>query len=135
MANKNNQIMLQASDQVTGDYSPALKSLASASGFLFSFPKLAFHMMITFYLFLIIFAIAAGPNGASPSLMQFVMVWHFLAFPTWLLRSLTLRLCKNPLGMLAFFLGVLLVILRFHSCLSVAMSNILTWAKAAIMAL
>ena len=77
--------------------SAALKSFFPASSLMTSFPPLAFHMMITFYALLIAVAIAKGPDGQSPSLMAFILLWHFCAIPAWILRSLTLKLCKTPL--------------------------------------
>jgi hypothetical protein len=131
MANRNHPIVLQVPEQMTGPVNPIFKTLGSASGMLNAFPKLALHMMITFYLVLIIMAIIIGPQK-PPSLMVFVLYWHLTVIPAWILRSLTLWLCKTPLGMLVCFAAFLLLLLLFQQDLTAGLETIKTWIRYAL---
>jgi hypothetical protein len=114
------------------DLGAAAKNLFPAAGLFANFPPLAFHMMITFYVLLIIVAMAKGAGGESPSLMAFVLLWHFCAIPAMLLRSLTLKLCRSPLGMLLCFTALLFLLLLLQKHLSIAFLNIGEWVKDAL---
>lgn len=91
---------------------------------------LSIHMMITFYLLLLVMAALAGEGGKSPSLMAFVVVWHVIALPIWLLRNLMLKLCHNPLGILLCFTIFAGVVVSFHEHLVTGLTNISHWIEA-----
>jgi hypothetical protein len=114
------------------DYVAAAKNLFPAVGLFGSFPPLAFHMMLTFYVLLIIVAMVKGAGGQCPSLMAFILLWHFCAIPALFLRSISLKLCRTPLGMLLCFTALLLLILLLQKPLSIAFLNIGKWVKDAI---
>ena len=107
-----------------------LRELAPAPRMLLSFPGVALHMMVTFYLTLLLVAIAAGESGSSPSLMAFILIWHAAAIPAWFLRSLCLRLCSNSFGLLLFFTAILLLVYMLQGQISIGIHNILTWIQA-----
>jgi hypothetical protein len=113
------------------DFLRGARTVSSASGWLSTFPNLAFHMMITFYLLLIIMAVIMGPEKESPKLMFFVVLWHLFAFPTWLARGLMLKICRAPLGMLLCFLVILILLFLLQQQLITAPHTITKWTQEA----
>jgi hypothetical protein len=74
-----------------------------------------------------------GKEGKSPSLMTFVLVWHFFALPAWILRSFTVRMCKKPYGMLICFVVIAILFFVLQSYLITAVTNIKSWIKDALL--
>lgn len=131
MSHQKTPIALQVPEQITGPLNPIMKTLGSASGVLNAFPKLALHMMVTFYLMLIIMAILVD-SESPPSLMAFVLYWHCFAVLTLGIPSLIFWLCKSPLGMLACLTVVFLLILILHDNFANALETIESWLKFAL---
>lgn len=132
MRTRNNTIYLPAAQPTMRDLSKVLGTVLSTSGLLAAFSPLAFHMMVTFYLVLIGVAIVVGKNGACPSLMTFVLVWHFFAIPAWFLRSFTVKACKKPVGMFICFIVVAILFFVLQPYLITAVTNIKSWIKDAL---
>ncbi len=136
MSHKSNENIWQAAEPTLRHLNPVwrdvFKDVVSASNLFAGFPSVAIHMMITFYLMLIIVAMAAGSGGSSPNLMTFVLLWHVFAIPAWILKCLILKLCQSPFGMLLFFTFVLVLVFLFQKPLIMALTNIANWAKLVI---
>jgi hypothetical protein len=133
MRTKNTTTNLPAAQTTVKDLINVLGTVVSTSSLLTVFPTLAFHMLITFYLLLIIMAMVVGKDGKSPSLMTFVLLWHFFALPTWILRSFTVKTCKKPCGMLIFFIVVVILFFVLQPHFITAMANIKSWIKVALL--
>lgn len=118
-----------ATSAIMRDLKSVLKPTFPGPGLFASYYFLGFHMMVTFYLMLLIMAMLAGSGGQSPSLMAFVVLWHVFAVPIWLLRNLTLKLCQRPLGMLLCFTIAAGIIVLIQRPLIIALTNISNWIK------
>lgn len=136
MSHKSNENIWQAAEPTLRHLNPVwrgvFKDAISASKLFAGFPSVAIHMMITFYLMLIIVAMAAGSGGSSPNLMAFVLLWHFCAIPAWILKCLILRLCQSSFGQLLFLTVVLFLVFLLQKPLIMALTNIADWAKMAL---
>lgn len=131
MAHHHAPIALPVPEPLTGPLSPIMKTLGSASGVLNAFPKLALHMMVTFYLMLIIMAIILDPEN-PPSLMAFILYWHLFALLTLGVPTLTVWLCKSPLGMLGCLAVVVLLLLFWQDDFARALQTIASWLRTAL---
>lgn len=127
MSAKNNHNVLQAPlPDLT-----LLRDAASAGKIFLGFPTVALHMMITFYLTLLAFAIAAGEKGQCPDLMSFIIIWHLAAVPAWFLKTITLKMCGTPWGMFLFFLMLGILVFSLKEYLLLGQYNIGRWISEA----
>ncbi len=124
----------QAAESLWRDLKPVSKSPLSIFKLEIEFPTIAIHMMITFYVTLLLIAILKGPNAHSPGLMSFVLIWHAMAIPCWFLKSLFERLWSNTFGALLFFLLIFFLIYLFHHQIGIGLLNIINWAGEADLA-
>jgi hypothetical protein len=132
MRTNSNTVNLPPPQSTMREINGILGTVLSTSGLLAAFSPLAFHMMMTFYLVLIGVAIVAGKNGTCPSLMTFFIVWHLFSFPAWILRSLVVKACKKPVGMLICFVMVAFLFFVAQPYLITAAANIKSWIKGAL---
>lgn len=132
MRTNNNTANSPAAQSTMSDLNRVFGTVLSTSGLLAAFSPLAFHMMMTFYLLLIISAIVVGKGAKSPSLMTFVLIWHLAAIPIWILRCVAVRVCKKPLGMLICFVSVATLFFILQPHLITAVTNIGGWIKQAL---
>ncbi len=129
---RSHRISEEGTASVISSIPAALKAAVPGSGLLVSYYLIAFHMMMMFYLTLIAVAIFVGKEGKSPSLMAFIILWHLLAIPVWLLRMATLKICRTPIGMLVCFALLVALAVGLQQQLAVALSNLMLWMSTAL---
>jgi hypothetical protein len=131
MPARSHEISEEDAETTVRNLKAAVRATFSGPGLVANYHTIAFHMMMTFYLLLVVMAIAPGQEGKSPSLMSFILLWHLVAIPVWLLRKLTLRVCREPLGMLVGFVVFAIALLALQDPLTLALANLINWIKSA----
>lgn len=130
MVGQNNNI-LQAAEPALNGLKPFTRDIIFVGKFFGSVGTIAVHMMFSFYLLLLLYAIFYGSAERGPELIPFVIIWHLLAIPLWLLKLLFQKFTSSPVGLLAFYTGILVIIFVFFPSIESGLTKILAWVSDA----
>ncbi len=130
--NQHNEVLLHAIESAVKGVEPIAKDPIALVRIVMGLAPVAVHWMITLHLTLLLVACLAGPNGKSPSLMLFLLLTYFLAFPLWLVKNAIEKLCCNPLGLMLLLIVLFLAVYACRDFLSIGLDNIFRWISEAL---